>query len=115
MERSRKPSAYVESITTYNTMDDMNQWIPLTIVRGSWVLMQAQRKKRRSSNEFLNSWKGRVKDFKLANNQKIVKEVLIQHVYMHQELRLDERPQNLPLHRPNCKFFSFNDLSMDCL
>ena len=75
MERSQKPSAYVELVTTYNTMDDMNQWIPLTIVRGSWVLMQAWRKKRRSSNEFLNSWKGRVKDFKLADNQKNVKKL----------------------------------------
>ena len=103
MERSRKPKAYIESATIYNTMDESNQWIPLTIVKGSWVLLQARRRKRRHTNEFLTSWKGRVKDFKLAENRKTVKEVLIQHVYMHKELRLEERPMNLPLHRPNCK------------
>ena len=103
MERSRKPTAYIESATIYNTMDESNQWIPLTIVKGSWVLLQARRRKRRHTNGFLTSWKGRVKDFKLVENRKTVKEVLIQHVYMHKELRLEERPMNLPLHKPNCK------------
>ena len=106
MERSQKPSAYVKSITIYNTMDERNQWIPLTIVGGSWVLMQARRRKRRSTNKFLNSWKGRVKNFKLGENRKTVKEVLIQHVYMHRELKLEERPQNLALHRPNCELLN---------
>ena len=108
MERSRKPSAYVESATIYNTMDERNQYIPLTIVKGSWVLLQARRRKRRSTNEFLNCWKGRVKEFKLAENKKIVKKVLIQHVYMHRELKLEKRPINLALHRPNCKFLTLS-------
>ena len=108
--RSRKPSAQVESIIINNTLDENNQWIPQTIVKGSWVLLQARQGKRRSKNEFLSSWKGRVKDFRLAENKKTVKEVLIQHVYMHKELCLDEcqsiylyidqtvMPEHLPLH-----------------
>ena len=102
--RPRKPSAQIESIIINNTLDEMDQWIPQTIVKGSWVLLQSRRRKRRSKNEFLNSWKGRVKDFKLAENKKSVKEVLIQHVYMHREIQVHEWPEHLPLHRSNCKF-----------
>ena len=96
--RSKKPPASIESITINNTLDEQNQWIPLTIVRGSWVLLQARIMKRRSKNEFLSSWKGRVKDFRLAKNKKTVKKVLVQHVYMHRELLLVEWPEHLPLY-----------------
>ena len=104
--RTRKPSAQIESIIINNTLDEMDQWIPQTIVKGSWVLLQARRQKCRSKNEFFSSWKGRVKDFRLAENKKAVKEVLIQHVFMHKEVQLIEWPEHLPLYRPNCKFLS---------
>ena len=106
-DRPRRPPALIESITIANILDEENQWMPLTIVKGSWILLQSTKRKRRSSNEFLASWKGRVKDFKLKENNKVVKEVLVQHVYMHKELTLTEWPQNLPIHRPNCKFLQF--------
>ena len=43
-----------------------------------------------------------MKDFKIEVGKTTVKEVLIQHVYMHNELVLDTK-RGLPTHRPNCK------------
>ena len=105
MERQcpRRPSATIRSIVIYNSLDlDSGQWLPLTITIGSWVLLQT-RKRKRGGNEFINSYKGRVKDFKLSNTGKTAKEVLIQHAYMHSELRLRESHTRLPTNRPNCE------------
>lgn len=103
-DRLGRPLASIEIITIANALDEQHQWIPLTIIKGSWILLQSRKRKRRSSNEFLASWKGRVKDFRLKENKKTIKEVLVQHVYIHRELTLFEWPQELPIHRPNCKF-----------
>lgn len=103
LERSRRPSSQIEAIIVANTLDEQSQWIPLTISKGSWVLLQTRKRKKTSFNEFLDHWKARVKDFSLMGTQKTIKEVLVQHVYMHKELSLSERPEGLPLHRPNCK------------
>lgn len=45
-----------------------------------------------------------MKEFKIEVGKTTIKEVLIQHVYMHNELVLDsESVTGLPTHRPNCK------------
>ena len=76
--------------------------------KGAWVLMQPKRSKKRSKKQqstsaFLTSWKGRVKGFRVKEGRRYVKEILVQHVYMHRELQLREYPAYLPHHRPNCK------------
>lgn len=102
-ERTRRPSSQIEAITLSNTLDEENQWIPLTIVKGSWILLQNRKRKRTISNEFLYHWKARVIAFRLKDNRQTVKEVLVQHVFMHKELNLTNRPVDLPRYRPNCK------------
>lgn len=54
-----------------------------------------KRRKKQSTNRFLASWKGRVKDFKVKEGTKCIKEILIQHFYMHQELVLQDYPSYL--------------------
>ena len=79
-------------------------WTEIHITKGSWVLMQPPRRRKHntSKNLFRSAWKGRVKDFKIEVGKTTIKEVLIQHVYMHNELVLDSE-SSLPTHIPNCK------------
>ncbi len=105
--RSRRPSSFIDSIVTFNSYNDQNQWNPLSISKGSWIIMQQskRRKKSTTNNQFLSCWKGRVKDFRATSSGKVVKEILVQHVFMHKELHLQQGVYNLHLHRPNCKFY----------
>lgn len=103
LQRPRRPSAEMESITVSNTLDEDNKWTPLTITKGSWILLQTRKRKPQHSNEFLDHWKARVKDFSLQGTQKTIREVLVQHVYMHKELSLPTWPEGIPMRRPNCK------------
>ena len=81
-----------------NTLDEENKWTPLTLTKGSWILLQTRkRKKPQFANEFLDHWKARVKDFRLLGTQKTIREVLVQHVYMHRELSLTNWPEELPM------------------
>ena len=67
--------------------------------------MQPRRRKQTTSkNLFRAAWKGRVKDFKIQVGKTTIKEVLVQHVYMHNELVVDSvGAMGLPTHRTNCK------------
>ena len=100
----QRPSSSIEAITISNTLDEDNKWTTLTLKKGSWILLQTQKRKRASPNEFLDNWKARVKDFRLLGTQKVVREVLVQHVYMHKELSFATWPEELPLCRPNCEY-----------
>ena len=90
-----------------NTINVDASWKRLAMGKGVWVLMQLRRKKMRQRQQstitFLASWKGRVKDFRVKEGTKYIKEILVQHVYMHRELVLQEYPASLPHCRPNCK------------
>lgn len=101
--RPRRPRTSVFSILIPNSINKDNMWTEIHITKGSWVLMQPRRRKHNTNkNIFRSAWKGRVKDFKIEVGKTTVKEVLIQHVYMHNELVLDTE-SGLPTHRPNCK------------
>ena len=56
-----------------NTLDENNNWIPLTITKGSWILLQSRKQKSISSNEFVLGWKARVLNFSLWENKRSVK------------------------------------------
>lgn len=100
----RRPSSSISCIETSNRITEAGTWERLVISRGDWVLMQPnRRRKRKYSNIFLESWKGRVKAFRVAEGKKIIKEVLVQHVYMHRELVVEQYPPYLQKNRPNCK------------
>lgn len=105
-QRPRRPSSQIDSITVTNVLDEDNKWTPLTITKGSWILLQTRKRKAKHANEFLDQWKARVKDFSLSGTQKTIREVLVQHVYMHKELSLCTWPEGLPKRRPNCKLVS---------
>ena len=101
--RPRRPSTAVKSVELFNSFDmDHGRWLSTTVTVGTWVLLQTRRRKR-TGNEFVNSYKGRVKDFRMSQTGKTVKEVLIEHAYMHSELRLRDSPSGFPTHRPNCE------------
>ena len=53
----------------------------MTRRKGSWTLLQIEKRKILFPSEFLDHWKARVKDFSLLGTQKIVREVLVQHMY----------------------------------
>ena len=57
---------------------DALAWIPTTIQVGNWVMLQ-KRKRNRYTNEFINTFKGRVKDFKHSETGRNITEVLIEH------------------------------------
>ena len=78
------------------------------VEKGAWVLMQPKSIKKKSKNQqststFMASWKGRVKDFRVKEGRRCIKEILVQHVYMHRDLVLWKSPASLPHHTPNCK------------
>ena len=106
--RSKRPSANIYSITTYNRSMDKNNWLQQSIQKGCWVLMQERRRRKMQvQNKFLRGWKGIVKDFRFGTNKKTIKEILVQHAFMHKELCIDISSSKLPRHRPNCEFHSF--------
>ena len=112
---SKRPRTSIEAIVTYNTTDQNGQWIPITIHKGTWILMQQNKRiKSSTKNSFLTGWKGIVKDFSFGDNKKSIKEVLVQHVYMHNDLHIDSESSVLPLHRPNCKTLYLNPLTLIC-
>ena len=64
----------------------MQQSKEITIHKGVWIY------------GFLIGWKGIVRDFTFGVKQKAIKEVLMQHVYMHKDLHIDPESSSLPLH-----------------
>lgn len=104
-QRPNRPSSTIRSITYSNSYDIENKvWLPNSIEIDSWVLLQTRNQKK-EGNEFINSHKARVKEFKVADNGKI-KEVYVQHAYLHSQLRVQSSSHRLPLHRPNCKYLN---------
>lgn len=104
--RVRRPPSYIRSVTIFNNFNiDTQQWIPTILPLNSWVMLQKRKRQRQSGNhnDYKNSFKGRVIDFKVVGT--CVKEVRIQHAYMHSEIKLRTWPKGIPLHRPNCKIF----------
>ena len=100
----RRPRSSISAIEIANTSTTEGHWQTLSVSKGSWVLMQPdRRRKRRSGNNFLTSWKGRVLDLRTKDGKKMKMEILVQHVYMHRELVLLDEPDNFPHYRPNCK------------
>ena len=106
MASSRRPQTSIASIKVFNSYSlDECSWIPCNLSIGSWVMMQTKKRKRTSfANEYLDSYKGHVRDFKICPTNKRVKEVLIEHAFHHRELRVKNLPSQLPRHRPNCTF-----------
>ena len=49
-------------------------------------------------------------NFSLKGHKKVVKEILVENVYMYKESCLVERPDALPINRPNC--MSFQDVGL---
>ena len=84
---------------------DGNTWTEVLISKGSWVLMQPRRGKRQHDGSIYKwAWKGRVLEFRIPQGKTTVKEVLVQHVYMHHQLVMAPGYETgLPTHRPNCK------------
>ena len=106
MASSRRAQTSITSIKVFNNynLDDCS-WIPFTLSIGSWVMMQTKKRKRTSTeNEYLDSYKGHVKDFKFCPTINRMKEVLIECAFHYKELRVKNLPTQLPLHRPNCRF-----------
>ena len=100
-----KLASSIQAITVSNTLDEDNKWTPMTLTKGSWILLQTRKRKILFLSEFLDHWwKSRVKGFSLLGTQKIVREVLVQHVYMHKELSFATCPKGLPLCRLNCEY-----------
>ena len=101
IERVRRRHTFVHSIVVANTVNEKNQWIQLQLTRGAWVLMQPRRRKHsKSKSIFISAWKGKIKDFKMETGKSSIKEVLIQHVYMHKELAISKEEQsNFPTHQ----------------
>lgn len=106
MATSRKPRTSISAVTIYNSYNtDDGTWIPSTITIGSWVLLQRRKRKRRNAhNEFVEPFKGQVKEFKVCESSKRVTEVLIQHVFQHADLRVKNLLSSLPRYRPNCEY-----------
>lgn len=106
MATSRKPRTSISAVTVFNSYNtDDGTWIPSTITIGSWVLLQRRKRKKRITNEFLEPFKGQVKEFKLCKSTKRVTEVLIQHAFQHLDLRVKKFPPGFPRYRPNCKLY----------
>ena len=106
--RSKRPSANIQSIATYHRSSDKLNWLQHNIQKGSWILMQERRRRKlQVQNKFLKGWKGIVKDFRFGANKKTIKEILVQHAFMHKELYIDISSSKLPRHRPNCECFLF--------
>lgn len=101
----RRPSTSVFSILVPITLDG-NTWTEVLISKGSWVLMQPRRGKRKHGGSVYKwAWKGRVVEFRIPQGKTTVKEVLVQHVYMHHQVVMAPGyDTGLPPHRPNCKF-----------
>lgn len=105
MATCRRPRTNIDAITVFNSYNtEDGSWIPLKISIGSWVLLQTRRRKRKSTNDFIEHFKGQVKGFKVSPGSSCVTEVHIQHSFHHVNLKLKELPLNWPRHRPNCKF-----------
>ena len=105
MTTSSRPCTTIDSISICNSYNvDDNAWIPYRITIGTWVLLQSRRRKRKQRNDFVEAFKGQVKEFKVCAQSKRVKEVLIQHAFQHADLRLKTSPPNFPRHRPKYKF-----------
>jgi len=95
LPRLRRPRSEIHTVIISNTVNARNHWIQLQLARGSWVLLQPRGRKHSSSkNIFLKAWKARIKDFKIETGKKIIKEVLVQHVYMHKEIVLSREDQS---------------------
>ena len=102
--RPLKLASSIEAITISNTLDEDNKQNPITLRKGSWTLLQIEKRKILFPSEFLDHWKARVKDFSLLGTQKIVREVLVQHMYMHKKLSFATWLKGLPLRRLNCEY-----------
>ena len=99
-----RPSTTIFSIVIPISLDG-HTWTEVLISKGSWVLMQPRRGKRtHNGNAFKWAWKGRVLEFRVPRGKTTVKEVLVQHVYMHNQLVIVAGNETgLPTNRPNCK------------
>ena len=117
--RSKRPFSNIQSIALYNrSTDDTNNLLQHNIQKGSWILMQERRRKKlQAQNKFLRGWKGIVKDFRYGTNKRVIKEVLVQHVFMHKELSIDITSSKLPRHIPivSIYFKSIQDLRFELL
>ncbi len=101
----RRPSTSVFSVLVPITTDE-NTWTEVLISKGTWVLMQPRGgKRKRDGSVYKWAWKGRAVDFRIPQGKTTVKEVLVQHVYMHHQIVMAPGyGTGLPTHRPNCKF-----------
>ena len=109
----RRPSTSVFSILVPIITTDENTWTEILISKGTWVLMQPRGgKRKRDGCVYKWAWKGRVVEFRIPQGKTTVKEVLVQHVYMHHQILMAPGYETgLPTHRPNCEFDLISYLS----
>ena len=83
----KRERSSISFVVMYNIKDENEEWISQVYRKYSWVIMQPgnhgqYRVKGKAYEDLAKHWKGRILDFKVALGGKIVKEVLIQHVFM---------------------------------
>lgn len=92
---NRRPRSAINSVTVCNERDSEGLWIPCTYRKFQWVVMHpsskgAFRKRKKSNMDYRNFWKGRILEFKVSKGGQSISEVLIQHVYMHNEVMVED-------------------------
>jgi len=91
-----KPRCTVDSVFTYNTEDEKGNYIPTKISIGSWITLQLGKRgshaedasKNGGNLDFSAMHKAKVLKFGVSKGSKDVSEVLVQHAYMHCELKV---------------------------
>ena len=71
----------------HNRVDKEERRISIIIKKGSKITMQQNkgRKLNPTTNHYINTWKEKVKEFKIEKGQKLV---LVQYVYMHKGIHV---------------------------
>lgn len=113
-----RPRCTIDSVFTFNTRDEDGNYIPTKISVGSWITLQPGKRgghARDAANNggiagFRGVYKAKVLKFRVATGSTVISEALVQHAYMHRQLRL--QPSEASQARCNCKQQSFHKLQV---
>lgn len=105
----QRPTSELRSVVVYNTKDDNETWIPLSLSVGSWVtieplIRQKRRVKLQCFGDINYHWKGIIRAFKMSKDGQKVEKVRVAHVYDHTAIMKEEisKQPNFPKIECNC-------------
>lgn len=105
---ARRPRSTIDSVILYNEKDEADNWKPTKYTKNSWVLLHPSskgnfRQKKRAKMTYKSYWKAKILEFKTTPGGQSILEVLVQHVYMHSEIKVhDINPHDHQ--KCNCKY-----------